>query len=326
MNTDLPILLTTRTTIRGVLGALGPADVLAAAFETGQQVTLTGAKNAGQRVYLGHRIQGYDDGITYTTRGFDADRGVHPEHGVPYAVYLIDMTRLDDAPQLAEAKQEVDRRLGERAARVEAQAEADYDRVRANVYDDDMPATPSAPSKGGRPSVGPAISVAYPEGLLVEIGEAAAARQISRAQWLRGAAEAALPYEGLIDQHRGAMADALRDLDGQLQGRREWALGAEYPREERVWQGEAYSQLIHEMRVLVARLRDELPVREASEAFARLDRERPGSLESARAWAHGQATETVYAVLNSLAMLLPGDGIRVRARAESDDPMEDLEP
>ena len=46
--------------------------------------------------------------------------------------------------------------------------------------------------KGGRPAVGPAISVAYPADLLARIDAAASALGITRAAWLRSVAEQAL--------------------------------------------------------------------------------------------------------------------------------------
>lgn len=46
--------------------------------------------------------------------------------------------------------------------------------------------------QGGRPAVGPAISVAYPRELLDRIDEAAREAGQSRAEWLRNAAENAL--------------------------------------------------------------------------------------------------------------------------------------
>ncbi|WP_033024029.1 CopG family transcriptional regulator [Streptomyces capuensis] len=46
------------------------------------------------------------------------------------------------------------------------------------------------PSKGGRPRVGPPISVAFPEELLARIDEAAKKEKISRAEWLRRVADA----------------------------------------------------------------------------------------------------------------------------------------
>lgn len=49
-----------------------------------------------------------------------------------------------------------------------------------------------SPSKGGRPTVGPAISVAYPEDLLKRIDTAADRAELSRAAWLRQTAETAV--------------------------------------------------------------------------------------------------------------------------------------
>ena len=68
-----------------------------------------------------------------------------------------------------------------------------------NEWDDDAIAdalgtTPAAESgpKGGRPVVGPAISVAYPADLLARIDAAASVLGITRAAWLRSVAEQAL--------------------------------------------------------------------------------------------------------------------------------------
>ncbi|WP_030895461.1 hypothetical protein [Streptomyces sp. NRRL F-5053] len=59
----------------------------------------------------------------------------------------------------------------------------------------------SGPSEGGRPAVGPAISVAYPEDLLQRIDAAAAKEETSRAAWLQTAAR-----EKLAGSHRPCTA------------------------------------------------------------------------------------------------------------------------
>lgn len=100
---QLPIHLTSKTRqTYGHVGAVGPADVLKAAFESRTPVTLSG-KFAGERVYLGHTRQTYGDyGITLETIGLDYELGDSPQFpGVRGAVYLVDLTRLDDAPRLA---------------------------------------------------------------------------------------------------------------------------------------------------------------------------------------------------------------------------------
>lgn len=48
---------------------------------------------------------------------------------------------------------------------------------------------PPVSEKGGRPAVGPAVSVAYPRALLDRIDAAAAREELTRAAWLRRAAE-----------------------------------------------------------------------------------------------------------------------------------------
>lgn len=58
------------------------------------------------------------------------------------------------------------------------------------------PEEEAGPAVGGRPKVGPAISVAYPEELLERIDAAAKAAGIRRAEWLRRAAAAELERQG----------------------------------------------------------------------------------------------------------------------------------
>lgn len=50
----------------------------------------------------------------------------------------------------------------------------------------------SGPDVGGRPAIGPRIAVAYPRDLLDRIEAAAEADGVTRAAWLRAAAESAL--------------------------------------------------------------------------------------------------------------------------------------
>jgi hypothetical protein len=100
-----PLSLTKNTTTKGALGVAGPAGILAAAFEAGEQVTIEG-KFGGERVYLGHGTQAFDlneDAVTFQRVGLDRTIGeVAAFPGYTIAVYLIDLTRLEDAPQLAD--------------------------------------------------------------------------------------------------------------------------------------------------------------------------------------------------------------------------------
>ncbi|WP_372344679.1 CopG family transcriptional regulator [Streptomyces sp. KL116D] len=57
----------------------------------------------------------------------------------------------------------------------------------------DTPDESEPDPRGGRPAIGPAINVAYPEELLERVDAAAKADKVSRAEWLRRAAEKALP-------------------------------------------------------------------------------------------------------------------------------------
>lgn len=54
------------------------------------------------------------------------------------------------------------------------------------------PEEESGPNPGGRPTVGPTVNVAYPRELLDRIETAAKTAGVSRAEWLRQAAEKAL--------------------------------------------------------------------------------------------------------------------------------------
>jgi hypothetical protein len=125
-----PITLTSKTRrIRGHIGAIGPADTLKAAFETGQPITLNG-KHEGEQVYLGHSRQTYGDyGITLETIGLDYEIGETPKYpGVLVAVYLIDLTRLDGAPRLAELVRRVEGERLQRIAEAEQRAAEEEDR------------------------------------------------------------------------------------------------------------------------------------------------------------------------------------------------------
>ncbi|MEC4016058.1 hypothetical protein [Streptomyces sp. H27-D2] len=130
MTDKTPIHLTSKTTsIHGHIGAIGDASILRAAFTAGAPITLDG-KFAGERVYLGHTRQIYGDyGITLETLGLDRELGESPAHpGVQGAVYLIDLTRLDDAPRLAALVRETETKTYRAAAAAEQRAAEAEDR------------------------------------------------------------------------------------------------------------------------------------------------------------------------------------------------------
>ncbi len=65
--------------------------------------------------------------------------------------------------------------------------------TRANVYDhDDRSLAGCESGPGGRPAIGPAISVKVPEEMLAAIDAAAGVQEIARAEWIRRACAAAL--------------------------------------------------------------------------------------------------------------------------------------
>jgi hypothetical protein len=104
----LPVIPTNRTRTRGAFGVRGETNALRAAFETGTPVTITSGDFAGERVYLGHRRQTWNDGVAVETVGLDAELGESPKFpGVRVACYLVDTSRLDDAPKFAEVVRKV---------------------------------------------------------------------------------------------------------------------------------------------------------------------------------------------------------------------------
>lgn len=132
-----PLVITTHTSIRGVLGVLGPAAVLAEAFKSGTPVTLDG-KCVGEQVRLGHLKTEYDDGISVRTIGRDADRAPHADFpDVARAVYLIDMEHLDGAPTIKALRDKARGRANRAAMNAEQQALAEHRRTAANMYDND---------------------------------------------------------------------------------------------------------------------------------------------------------------------------------------------
>lgn len=134
--TAVPITLTTKTRTPGLeLAAYGDQAELAQAFESGAQVTLAG-KVAGERVYLGHTRQTYDDGISLETIGLDHILGESPKYpGHVIAAYAIDMSRLQDAPTLAALKAAADAKAAAAAAATEARIAEEDARLEAPAED-----------------------------------------------------------------------------------------------------------------------------------------------------------------------------------------------
>lgn len=90
------------TTSDGSYAVRGDGDALDAAYKTGDPVTPTQVRYAQDRLYLGDTRETYGDyGRTLETRGL-----AYTKEGGE-AVYYIDMARLDGAPVLAAAIQEL---------------------------------------------------------------------------------------------------------------------------------------------------------------------------------------------------------------------------
>jgi hypothetical protein len=125
-----PITLTAKVATPGAsIAVLGDADQLKTAFDNGSPVTLDG-KHAGEIVYLGHTRQTYDDGITIERIGLDRVLGESPKFpGHTIAAYLVDMTRLDGAPKLAELHRKAQAAATARAIRTSQRLERDDNRL-----------------------------------------------------------------------------------------------------------------------------------------------------------------------------------------------------
>jgi hypothetical protein len=120
-----------RTSIGAPAAVLGDVDQLTAAFQAGTPVTL-GGKLAGERVYLGFRHQTFDaraDGVTTVTVGLDHILGESPKFpGHTIAAFLVDPTRLDGAPRLAEMIAKSRNAATARAVAADLRAQAEEDR------------------------------------------------------------------------------------------------------------------------------------------------------------------------------------------------------
>ncbi|MEU6710030.1 hypothetical protein ABZ897_01010 [Nonomuraea sp. NPDC046802] len=125
-----PLTLTAKVSTPGAsIAVLGDADQLKAAYETGTPLTLDG-KHAGEVVYLGHVRPAYDDGIGRERVGLDRTLGESPKFpGHTIAAYLVDVTRLDGAPRLAELHHKAQAAASTRAARISERVEREDDRL-----------------------------------------------------------------------------------------------------------------------------------------------------------------------------------------------------
>jgi hypothetical protein len=179
---------------------------------------------------------------------------------------------------------------------------------------------------GGRPEVGPKIELRLPEETLARVNAAAGPQKGARAQWLRDAVHQAMPYACLTQYGRHAMAAALADIDG-LADFRDEARDVEVPAEERVIAGVKYDETLHEMRVLLGKMREVLPVQEARDAYVAASAADPdvAKEETVKAWARTTAADQLYAILDAVGQLLPVNGPGVRDRASLDDPLMDLD-
>jgi hypothetical protein len=125
-----PITLTAKVKTPGAnVAVVGDADVLKAAFEADQPVTLAG-KLAGEVVYLGLARPAYDEGISVERVGLDHTLGESPRFpGVVIAAYLVDVSRLDGAPRLAEMQRKADAAATARAITVTTRVEREDKRL-----------------------------------------------------------------------------------------------------------------------------------------------------------------------------------------------------
>lgn len=133
---DVPIGITKsiRTTGHVGLGAVGAPDALAAAYQSGAQVTIAGRQFTGERVYLGITRETFDldrDAVVLQRIGLDQEFTSQggPYQGERLAVYLIDMERLEDAPGIAEAYQQTKAARTQRLLDMQARADAEDERL-----------------------------------------------------------------------------------------------------------------------------------------------------------------------------------------------------
>lgn len=127
-----PNVIRPAVTLGAELAVAGDADILQAAFEANEQITLDG-KFTGERVYLGYRHQKYNlvaDAVRLETTGLDKMIGEHEKFpGHTIAAYCIDTNRLDDAPKLAAAVARARGACLRSSLASDARAQAEEDRL-----------------------------------------------------------------------------------------------------------------------------------------------------------------------------------------------------
>ncbi|MGW4810569.1 hypothetical protein ACWEPB_02840 [Kitasatospora cineracea] len=186
-------------------------------------------------------------------------------------------------------------------------------------------------AQGGRPAVGPQISVAYSPEQLERIDAAANRVGITRAEWLRRAAEQALyrPTELTflpLLQH-------LRELDEELADLRGGVTDPHSEAYERVYCATALSTVTSTLRTLLAEARSALPDwhgpsqeygrlelevdrRESEQLAAEQTPEPESRVPLATAWAELKAWQAAAGVLDLMQQMLPtrtGESLRLDA-------------
>ncbi|GAA3044156.1 hypothetical protein GCM10017562_01310 [Streptomyces roseofulvus] len=161
----------------------------------------------------------------------------------------------------------------------------------------------SAANKGGRPVVGPAVSVAYPEALLPEVDAAAHA----------------LPYSGLASTRE--LLNVLAGLSDQLVSQRDNAQDIEEDRAYRELAGIAYAEQVHTLRATLQDAARALPIAEAERQLG----SQVAEAEAARAEGHLSGLVAARAILEAIARMLPQDAHHVRDRSSLDAPQQDLD-
>ena len=186
-----------------------------------------------------------------------------------------------------------------------------------------MPNTPT--SQGGRPAIGPAISVAYEPELLDNIDRAANREGTTRAAWLRRTAR-----EGVHETLRPLTrpASVLKDLDETLHLTRQSALDTEYDADFRKAQALTYDHTVTELRAFIRQAAALLPVHECEEAMEDLMHDiaegKPLTAETAHTAGKATAVRTLHQWLQSLSESLPTDAdIVLREATDPDfDPLD----
>jgi hypothetical protein len=182
----------------------------------------------------------------------------------------------------------------------------------------------SEPARGGRPAIGPAISVAYPQELLTEVDRAANRQKIARAEWLRRAAERALPYRN-FDQ-MDSIAPVLAELGGWLDETHEEALDPEATRNEREFRAAGYDACLAVVRDTLRQALDTIDRHAANEAHKQAKAANPAeTAERGVVWGRAMGAELAAGLLQGLLLALPTNGENVKFRAALNDPNEDLD-